>query len=95
VIPAAPPVESLLSGRRPMGRPSPLVDEEGRAPIPYETDRLTAREGHLERRGAFARRSGPERPRVNWTLVACWTAALVVGAATWAGIAFAILALVR
>ena len=83
-----------------MGRPSPLVDEEGRAPIPYETDRLTAGEPHLERRartrrGGFARRPERERPGVNWVLVACWTTALVVGAATWAGIAIAILALLR
>ena len=76
------------------------MDEEGRAPIPYETDRLTAGEPHLERRartrrGGFARRPESERPGVNWVLIACWTTALVLGAATWAGIAIAILALLR
>lgn len=81
-----------------MGRPPPPVDEEGRAPIAYETDRLTAGEprlGRRARRAAFARRRRSERPGVNWVLVASWTTALVVGAATWAGIAIAILALVR
>ena len=48
----------------------------------------------LPRPFGLGRDARPSRPALNWSLIAVWTAGLVVSLAAWVGVAVAIMALI-